>query len=250
MKLLLVFLAILCLAGCPDSTVAPGGIEVNWTLSGVITCDDWGIEHVEARAIRGDTVEDRVTAECKSTQGNGLIVINNLPPTRYTVEVEGLDADGIGRFLGTATSSVQVRENATTSTSPISLKLKSGAMSVDWTLPGGGKCSSARVQDVNVQLYDEAGYAATRMAITDCDGTFEDPEDDLLKAGVLFLDIQIASRDGMNVGILVTGCDEAGTAVAEGAMTGILIKPGDRLDKVVSLRDCTKVKCSGTCATK
>ena len=91
------------------------------------------------------------------------------------VQVEGLDAAGIARYQG-STGTMTLQEGQTIKAPTVQLALKSASVAVDWTLPGGGKCSTAMVDSVTAQLFDTSGNWQSLEINVDCDSTFADPD--------------------------------------------------------------------------
>ena len=233
----LVTCGLLLGTGCGDDAAEPGTLAIPWSLAPIstVTCETWGLKHIEVRAIRGSLVEDRVTQECAASEQAGEVVMANLLPGAYVVEVEGLDAAGIARYQG-STGTMTLQEGQTIKAPTVQLALKSASVAVDWTLPGGGKCSTAMVDSVTAQLFDTSGNWQSLEINVDCDSTFADPDDDgNLKGGVLFQDIPVPDMDGMEIAIVLSGYNERDEAIATGEIAAVRLLPGDRQDHLVEL---------------
>ncbi len=234
-------LTLLPALGCgDDAPAAPGAIDVKWTLGPVATCGSLHLTRIEARAYRGTTLENTVSADCPANGSSGTLTIDELTPAKYKVVVEGFDATDKGTWLIESTS-LTVSSGKTAESPQLRLEEKPAALIVDWTLPGG-KCATSNIDRVEVTLFDSQGKElAGRTQTVDCDATFPDPEDGETTAGALFEDLE--PIEGMVV--LGYGLSTSGTKVARGQVSGINLGAGDKVTKIVALDTCDQVDCEG-----
>lgn len=219
--------------GCGDDTVKPGNLVVHWSEGATATCGGRGHVTVEARLMTGTEVVYSGTGTCPTASSEGTIAIMNVTPGTYKLEVEAIDADDQGTYLGTVDRQ-KVAEGKTTDTASVTLAPKLARLHVDWTIPGG-KCSSSNIKNVQVSLY----YKATNESILQgaptkvtCDNTVPNPDDPTKPiAGVVFEDLE---RDADAV-VVVDGYDAANKKVATGRSETLDIGFGDELDIVVAV---------------
>lgn len=212
-------------AACGDDPVKNGELLVKWnTGPTAATCGTFGVTTVEARAMKGETAAAQVQTDCPASATSGEISLPDLAPGTYTIEVEGFNADDKGTYFGTAAKQ-KVSEGKTTETSAIVLALKPAIIGVDWTLPGGGRCSTANITDVEISLYYNASTAPTLIGSAkkvDCDSTGFELED-LVPNG----DVKLIAY-GYN----------GSKKIAKGSTDFFTLGAGDDLTEVIALETC------------
>ncbi len=223
-------------AACADDDVGAGNMLAKWELPEVVDCTKWQIATVQATVSRS-TETFRESMKCEGTTRTGDILISGLTPGGWTLQIEGLDSTGTPRYAKESATTVAVPDGGTVESTSLELVLNKSSVTVDWTLPGGGKCASANVDTVEVKVLESLGAWTRTADAVDCDNTFEDP-DDATKAvsGVIIQDIDAGTFDGVKVVIIATGLDKDGNEIAKGQIDDIELRPGDALSKVVALK--------------
>lgn len=223
------------LFACGDDAVKPGGLVVHWTHGATATCGSRGVDAIEARVLKGTELIATGNADCLADARTGTVAIADLAPGSYKIEVEALQPDDKGTYLGTLDRQ-SISEGKTADTPDITLAQKPATLAIDWTVPGG-KCSSSSIKEVEVTVYYNAGTTSdvtgTPQKVT-CDGTYKDPTTGTDKPGVLFASL-IPNND---VVVVAYGLDAAKKKVARGSTTAFAITAGDTLAKVLTLETC------------
>lgn len=218
--------AIPGLMACGDDATKPGTLVVQWNHGPTsATCSTRMLSTVEARALKSDEEIASASGTCAPDAKSGSLNIPDLEPGSYKVEVEGMTAAGKGTYLGTL-DKVSVREGKTVETSEIVLGQKPASINVDWNLPGGGRCSTAGIAEVEVYLYYEASTVGTPVGDpqrVDCDST-----------GLSFADL-VPNPDAQLIGF---GYDADGEKIARAETEFFPLDAGDELSKVLSLATC------------
>jgi len=233
--LLLLLAPALLALGCGDDAVSPGNLVVRWTHGPTPTCDSRHVVQVEARAYLRDKLEGSATASCPVADGSGQLLIADLPPGNYTVEVEAYDGAGKGLYLGTATKQA-VREGADATTDLIRLDQKPVRLNVTWNTPTG-RCAGSPIRRVRVEVWYSAGTAAEIAGDSEgvCEAEVKDPEDSTkMIAGALFTGL--APND--DVQVFAYGLDDQGDEIAKGEVGPFILSPGDDLEKNIVLALC------------
>jgi len=233
--LLLLVAALFLFGACGDDAVKPGGLLVRWTQGPLATCGSRHLVKVEARAYLKNELQGTSESSCPAADRTGALVIEELTPGNYTVIVEAFDADDQGVYQGTA-EKVGVKEGKSTTTSEINLVQKPVRLNVTWT-PPTGRCAGDDVDDVEVNVYMDAG-TDTQLAdaITDvCEAESADPDDpSQTLAGVVF--------DGLDpnddVVVIAYGLDDKGNKIAKGQTDAFILSPGDFDTLNVELETC------------
>lgn len=234
-NLLLLVAALFFVGGCGDDTVKPGGLQVRWTQGPLATCGSRHLVTVEARAYLKNVEQGSVESTCPSADRSGALILEELTPGNYTVLVEGFDADGKGVYLGTA-ERVAVKEGKTTTTTEIELVQKPVRLNVRWT-PPSGRCAGDDVDEVEVNVYKDAG-TNTQLAATDaglCDAETpnpDDPGDDL--AGLIFEGLD----PNDDVVVIAYGLDAQGNKIAKAQSDPFILSPGDFAVQDLALETC------------
>lgn len=225
-SILLVLVGASTFAACGDDPVKPGGIAVKWSTGPTsATCGSFSVARVDVRAMRGEEEIASATAPCASDATGGTINIPVIAAGTYTIEVEAFNAAGNGTYFGSL-AKLTVGEGKTATTTTIVIALKPAVLTVDWTLPGGGRCSTAGITDVEIYLYYNATTAPTLIGEARkvmCDS-----------AGLEFTDL-VPNAD---VKVIGYGYDAAKKQIAKGSSEFFPLAAGDELAKVIALATC------------
>jgi len=225
-SILLVLIGASTIAACGDDPVKPGSIDVKWSTGPTsATCGSFQVATVEVRAMKGLEEIASASSACAATATGGTISIPSIAPGTYTIEVEAFNAAGKGTYLGTL-AKLAVGDGKTVESSTIVIALKPALITVDWTLPGGGRCSTAGITDVEIYLYYNASTAPSLVGEArkvKCDTT-----------GMEFTDL-VPNTD---VKIIGYGYDAAKKKVAKGSTGFFPLGAGDDLPKVIELATC------------
>jgi hypothetical protein len=225
-------------AGCgDDGPKVPGSITALWKLPGIATCSDLNLKTLEMSALQKDDVLGSVTVTCGDAAKSGQISLGELQPGRYTVRIEGIDADDNATHAGSA-EKVQVNEGADTkfdeqnpAIPTIELAQKPTNVIVDWAL--GGKCSTKNVETVKVEVFDSSGVplASVPAQTVECDNEVTAPDTGELESGVLFAGLP--ARQTVRFG--ATGLDTSKNPVLQGTSEPLLLRAGEVQKVVVTL---------------
>lgn len=222
----LLALGTMSLAACGDDPVKPGEIVVKWNHGPTsATCGTRGVTTVEARAMKGEEEIASAGGACPTAAANGTLTLPDIAPGSYRIEVEAFTAASKGTYLGTLAKQ-NVSEGKSSETPVIELKQKPAVITVDWNLPGGGRCSTAGIAEVEVFLFYNASTAAQQQGDpkkVGCDTT-----------GMEFADL-IPNAD---VQLIAYGYDAAKKKVAKATSEFFPLTEGDELDKVLDLETC------------
>lgn len=213
-------------AACGDDPVKPGALDVKWSTGPTAaTCGSFSVKTIQVRAMKGEEEIASASSNCDTDATGGTISIPEIAPGTYSIEVEALNADGKGTYFGKLAKQT-VSQGKTAQTSTIVIALKPALITVDWTLPGGGRCSTAGIVDVEVYLYYNASTAPSLQGAArkvKCDST-----------GMEFPDL-VPNTD---VKIIGYGYDAAKKQIAKGSTEFFPLGAGDDLDKVIPLAAC------------
>ncbi|MEZ4266261.1 MAG: hypothetical protein R3F39_07770 [Myxococcota bacterium] len=222
-------------AGCgDDGPKVPGSITALWALPGIATCADLNLKKLEMSALQKDEVIGSVTVTCGDAAKNGQISLGELQPGRYTVRIEGIDADDNATHAGMV-DKVQVNEGSDTkfdeqkpAIAPLVLTQKPTSVLVDWDL--GGKCSTKNVATVTVEVFDDTGLPLPTVPAqtVKCDNEVAAPDTGELESGVLFAGL--AARQTVRFG--AKGLDADKNVVLQGTSEKLLLRAGE-VHKVV-----------------
>ncbi len=224
--------------GCgDDGPKVPGSITALWKLPGVAKCADVSLTKLEMSALQGDKIIGSVTVPCPDGDSSGQISLGELPPGRYTVRIEGIDADDNATHTGSA-DRVRVNEGADTKFDEltpiipaIEIAQKPTNVIVDWAL--GGKCSTKGVATVKVEVFDASGVPlpGVEAQTVPCENTVTAPDTGELESGVLFANLP--ARQTVRFG--ATGLDKNKNPVLQGASEQVLLRAGEVQKVVVTL---------------
>jgi hypothetical protein len=225
-------------AGCgDDGPKVPGSITALWALPGLSTCGDVNVVSLEMSAMQKGEVIGSVTVACGAATRNGTISVGNLQPGRYTVRIEGIDADDNATHAGSV-DKVQVNEAADTKfdelkvpIAPIVLVQKPTTVLADWDL--GGKCSAKSVEQVEVTIFNEDGSPIPTIPaqLVSCDNEVVDPDTGEMVPGVLFENLTARQT----VRFYAAGKDKSKNTVLEGTSETLLLRAGEVHKVVVTL---------------
>jgi hypothetical protein len=225
-SLALALSGIAALAACGDDTVKPGTIVVKWNHGPTsATCATRMLANIEARALKNDEEVASASGTCAPDAKSGTINIPNLAPGTYAIEVEGFTAASKGTYLGTLAKQ-NVGEGKTVETSEIVLGQKPAMINVDWNLPGGGRCSSAGIAEIEVYLYYEASTVGTPIG---------QPQRVACESTGMSFNALVPNPDAQLIGF---GYDSAKKKIARAETTFFPLEAGDELTKVLSLTLC------------
>ncbi|MCB9729355.1 MAG: hypothetical protein H6744_15770 [Deltaproteobacteria bacterium] len=226
-------------AGCGDDGAAvPGSITADWKFLGTSTCSSLNLASLEMTALQNGEVQNSVLVTCPATSKSGSISLGELPPGRYTVQIDGIDVDGKATHTGSVDKVPVVEGTDTkfdelkTPLPPIELVEKPTTVLVDWDL--GGKCSSSGVEEVQVTMLADDGspISGTPPKLVACDNEVVDPEDpEAMVAGVLFENLS-ARR---TVLFYVEGRDSSGNVILDGESDPLPLRAGEVHRLVVTL---------------
>jgi len=225
-SLLFALVGFSTLAACGDDPVKPGAIDVKWSTGPTsATCGSFSVATIQVRAMKGEEEIASASATCATGATGGVISIPTIAAGTYSIEVEAINADGKGTYIGKL-AKLSVGQGKTAETSTIVIALKPALLTVDWSLPGGGRCSTAGIVDVEVYLYFNASTAPSLQGEArkvKCDST-----------GLEFADL-VPNAD---VKIIGYGYDAAKKKIAKGSTEFFPLGAGDDLAKVIALATC------------
>lgn len=236
------FLFALALApACGDDEVKPGNLVASWAHGGPIaTCSSRGVTTVEARLYSGTNLIANGSAPCEASARTGTVAIADIKPGTYRMVLEAIDADDKGLYLGEVARQ-NVKEGATTTSAEVTLAPKQGRLIVDWLLPGGGRCASNAIREVEIELYysANAGGEPLKTQKVSCEHTFVDPDTGNEVPGVLF--DKLDPND--DVVLQAYGYDASKKKVASALSEVFEIGIGDELAPVLQLELCPEGVC-------
>ena len=236
------FLFALALApACGDDAVKPGNLIASWAHGGPIaTCSSRGVTTVEARLYSGTNLIANGSAPCEDSARTGTVALADIKPGTYRLVLEAIDADDKGLYLGEVARQ-NVKEGATTTSAEVTLAPKPGRLIVDWKLPGGGRCASNDISQVEVNLYynANAGGAPIKTQKVSCEHTFKSPDDGSDVAGILF--DKLDPND--DVVLEAFGYDASNAKVASALSEIFEVGIGDELEPVLQLTLCPESGC-------
>jgi len=225
-SILLALVGVSTFAACGDDPVKPGALAVKWSTGPTsATCGSFSVTTIQVSVMKGEVEIASGSSACASDATGGTISIPLVAPGSYKIEVEAIDAAGKGTYFGMLAKQ-SVGEGKTAETPTIVIALKPALLTVDWTLPGGGRCSTAGITDVEVYLYYNASTAPTLIGEAKkvkCDST-----------GLAFADL-VPNAD---VKVISYGYDAAKKKVAKGSTEFFPLTAGDELKKVLALATC------------
>lgn len=214
--------------------VANAALYGPWTLGPVATCGQLGLVSIRVHAsLEGSDPVSRAEP-CDSDARDGLIFIDALDAGTWTLTFEGVDAEGEATHQGEAVPIVIVDPGEQASADEVLLLRRPADVIVDWTV--GGKCGSAGIVDVLVELYDAQGRPLDGVGplLVDCDASFFDPRDSLERTGVLFPGVP--AEPGVTA--LVRGFGPEGAAIWRGDEGPLDLFPGRLTELLVELAPC------------
>jgi hypothetical protein len=225
-SILFALTAATSLAACGDDTVKPGSLVIKWNHGPTsATCGTRSLTTLEARALKSGEEVASVSGACPTDAKSGTLTIPQIAPGTYAIEVEGRTAAGKATYLGTLARQ-NVSEGRAAETSDIVLGQKPAMINVDWNLPGGGRCSTAGIAEVEVFLYYQASTDGTPVGPPKkvaCDST-----------GMKF-DALLPNPDVQLIGF---GYDSTKKKVARAESDFFVLEAGDELTKILSLATC------------
>ena len=206
-------------------TSRAGALEVHWQIKGN-RCAQAGVTTVQVSVLYGDGAVAAQTAACE----DGQVVFDALDGAAYTVQVDGLEADGSPAYSATA-SDVRVGGDEPTAVTLELIHIGSG-LSLSWYFANSGLCSFNGVAQVDVTVrYDDLElfhqvYGCDPFA----DATLPPPADGVL--GIVVADLQVPEAR-----VVLFGLDREGVRRFSGDKT-IQLHEGRVVSVSVELTEC------------
>lgn len=214
------------LSACGDDPVKPGALNVKWDHGPTsATCGSRGVSSIEVRALKNDVEVASASGDCPADAENGTVQIPKIDPGSYKIEVEAFTTTTPKKGIFYAEIAKQNIGEGKTVDVDVELTPKKATITVDWALPGAGRCSTAGIDQIEVALYydasDEANLVGTPQKV-DCEST-----------GIVFADL--SPNDDVQ---LIAYGYAANKKVAKATTPFFAITPGDEIEEVMALETC------------
>jgi hypothetical protein len=220
---------------CDPAPIQPGAINAQWTLS-PLTCDALHLDTITTRAFTGGEMVKEMSVPCADS---GVILLSELPPAVYRLEINGLNTEEPPRAThGASQDTVNVLEGITTESGEMRLVEKYGRIHVRWIFDSGLQCIDNDVATVTVELLDGKNRNVGKEDSVACDTVFTDLETGKTNSGLLFSDL--TAEEGLT--LLIQGYNADGEKVLEGQEKNFLLLPGET--KILTLTLCEESPCS------
>lgn len=152
-------LAVMGLCGCGEPLSAPGAgaLVVPWEVL-PMGCQQAGLEHVRLTLLPrdGSTPPSRLSLEAPCAQG--VITLKDVDYGAYTLKLEGLSQALEPRYLAQPSDVIVIQPEATRRLDALVLTPKPSTLDVIWRFEDGALCGAHGVDEVEVMLFDQAGY--------------------------------------------------------------------------------------------
>lgn len=179
------------LMGCGSD---PGSVLVGWKIGLNSNCGEAGIATIRITLTEeGGSTLGPFEASCAAGEDGATFKISDVDEGSYTIELEGLDAEGTAVYTGHSASRVNVSEGKASTPPAITLSPAPASLTIQWSFENGLGCAGQTPvpTTVNLLLFKSDSEEANETA--ECDASFfvfEDLEEDDN------YDIQVTALDG------------------------------------------------------